>query len=79
MPSAKPEAEPVSIDIATAFTVFPRTFYSMMVLESNLFPFHQQKLSQRNHARQHLVSIKLEALAYKSAYLVDTKRCLFST
>ena len=48
MPSAKPEAEPVSIDIAAAFTVFLRTFYSMMVVESNILVFHQQKLSRNN-------------------------------
>ena len=47
-PSAKPEAlteaEPVSINIAAVFTVFLRTFYSMVVLESNILAFYQQKL-----------------------------------
>ena len=47
-PSAQPEAEPVSIDIAAAFTVFLRTFYSMMVLESNILGFYQQKRSRNN-------------------------------
>ena len=35
-PSAKREAEPISIDIAAVFTIFLRTFYSMVVLESNI-------------------------------------------
>ena len=48
VPLAKPEPEPVSINIAAAFIVFLRTFYSMMVLESNILAFHQQKLSQNN-------------------------------
>ena len=42
------EAEPVSIDIAAVFTVFLRTFYSMVVLESNILAFYQQKLSRNN-------------------------------
>ena len=44
-PLAKPEDEPVSIDIAAAYTVFPLTFYLIVVLELNILPFHQQKLS----------------------------------
>ena len=58
-PSAKPEAEPVSIDIAATFTVFLRTFYSIVVLESNILAFHQQKLSRNNvkNMRRHFVSI----------------------
>ena len=39
MPSAKPKAEPVSIDIA-AFTIFLCIFYSMVVLESNIVAFY---------------------------------------
>jgi len=56
-PSAKPEAEPGSIDIAAVFTVFLRKFYSMVVLESKILAFYQQKLS-RNLTRNNVKNIR---------------------
>ena len=46
MPSTKSKAEPIYV--AAAFTVFLRTFHSMVVLELNIVVFHQQKLSRNN-------------------------------
>ena len=81
-PSAKPEAELVSIDIVAVFTVFLRTFYSMMVLKLNILAFHQQNLSGsnvKNMCACALFQKIIEALGYKSAYVVDTKKCWFHT
>ena len=47
-PSAKPEAEPISINIAAAFTIFLRTLHSMDAFESNILAFRQQQLSRNN-------------------------------
>ena len=83
VPSAEPEAEPVFHQHSSSLHRFPSYILFNGGAGIEYTCVHQQKLS-RNIVKTLRTSICfnkyiIEALAYKSAYLVDTKRCRFCT